>query len=137
MRLSTSAPATAPAAIGSIVTREPNRVINAPPQSAPATPPRLNSVMALLAAAAPSPAPAEHRQRADRGEPGDRAAERHADDGDRHGERTPVARHVLRRQRRGVREGAAKADAGDEAQRRQRRDAVDKSDRERAQPEQG
>src|SRR6185436_7020301 len=58
VRLSANAPATAPAAIASIVGLDPKRVIRAPPHKAPTTPPRLKTVMPLLASAGPSPAPA-------------------------------------------------------------------------------
>ena len=58
MSASTAAPATAPAAIDSIVGREPMRAITMPPQIAPATPPRLKAPMPLLATVRPRPAPA-------------------------------------------------------------------------------
>ena len=54
----TAAPATAAAAIESMVGFEPMRAITSPPQTAPATPPRLNAAMPLLATDNPSPAPA-------------------------------------------------------------------------------
>ena len=47
----------AAAVIVSIVAREPNRPISNPPPIAPATPPRLNTVIPVLATVAPSPAP--------------------------------------------------------------------------------
>src|SRR5439155_24726119 len=44
MTASTAAPATAPAAITSIVSRDPRRMITIAPAIAPTTPPRLNAV---------------------------------------------------------------------------------------------
>ena len=58
MKAMTLALATASPAIVSITGREPQRVIETPPVSAPATPPRLNAIMPALATADERPAAA-------------------------------------------------------------------------------
>ena len=73
-------------------------------------------------------APAEHRHQVAADERRERAAERYADDGQGDGERAVAARHVLGRERRGVRHRAAEAEAGEKSQRRQRPGSVDEGD---------
>src|SRR4051794_2059904 len=53
---STTAHAAAAAAIASIGPREPTRAIQMPPAIAPATPPRLNAMIAVAPTAGPNPA---------------------------------------------------------------------------------
>jgi len=56
MAASPTAPAIPPADMTSIETRDPNRAMATLPASAPATPPRLNAVMPVLAVPASKPA---------------------------------------------------------------------------------